>query len=178
VIDIASTCTGSYQKPEILDFDNAPSRARRKVKYGDTIFSTVRPNQRTYSLILEQTDNLVASTGFVALRPFEVEYFSFVYLSVANQKFVDAAVSVAGGAAYPAVKSSDFEKIKVTVPTLELVKNFCDEYNCCFEAISNLSKQNELLQEAFDILLPRLMTGMIDIDKVELPEALLARIEQ
>ena len=41
-----------------------------------------------------------------------------------------------------------------------------------------LTKQNALLKEARDILLPRLMTGMIDIEQVELPEAMLKRLEQ
>jgi len=35
-----------------------------------------------------------------------------------------------------------------------------------FESVENLIKQNQLLKEARDILLPRLMTGMIDVDAV------------
>jgi type I restriction enzyme S subunit len=175
-IDIASVNTGSYEKATIMGFSEAPSRARRKLKFGDTIFSTVRPNRKTYSLILEDTDNLVASTGFAALRPLIEETYSFVYLSVANQGFVDAAVAVAGGAAYPAVKQSDFEKIKITVPAPSLIKQFSRTYNKNFEVISSLEKQNYLLQETRDILLPRLMTGMIDIETIELPQALLDRI--
>lgn len=176
-LDIASVQTGSYLEPEKMCFTDAPSRARRKLRYGDTIFSTVRPNRKTYSLILDKESDLVASTGFAALRPLNNESFSFVYLSVANQDFVDAAVAVAGGAAYPAVKQSDFEKINITVPSNELIKKFCEIYNQPFELIALLTAQNKLLTEARDILLPRLMTGMIDIEKVELPEALLARIQ-
>lgn len=177
-IDIASVNTGSYEEPESMSFSDAPSRARRKVRFGDTIFSTVRPNRKTYCLILGDTDDVVASTGFAALRPKEEHLFSFVYLSVANQDFVDGAVAVAGGAAYPAVKQSDFEKIKVIVPTQKLIKQFCIITNKLFEAISSLTKQNSLLQEARDILLPRLITGMIDLDNVELPEALLERVNK
>ena len=32
----------------------------------------------------------------------------------------------------------------------------------------NLQKQNQLLKEARDILLPRLMTGMIDVEQINL----------
>ena len=41
-----------------------------------------------------------------------------------------------------------------------------------------LAKKVKLLKEARDIILPRIMTGVIDIDKVELPETLLARIKE
>lgn len=177
-IDIASAYTGGFEKPEVITFSEAPSRARRKVKFGDTIFSTVRPNRKTYSLILDDDTDLVASTGFAALRPKNENTFSFVYLTVANQDFVDAAVSVAGGAAYPAVKQSDFEKIKITVPSSTFIEQYCRTFNCNFEAIGSLKKQSALLLEARDILLPRLMTGMIDIEQVELPDAMLNRLEQ
>ncbi|MBH0002883.1 restriction endonuclease subunit S [Pseudoalteromonas sp. SWYJZ12] len=176
-IDIACAYTGGYESPEELEFSEAPSRARRRVKFGDTIFSTVRPNRKTYSIILDDETNLVASSGFAALRPKTENTFSFVYLTVANQDFVDGAVSVAGGAAYPAVKQSDFEKIKITVPSSNVIRDFSSKVNCHFEAISSLKKQNLLLTEARDILLPRLMTGMIDIEQVELPEAMLQRLE-
>lgn len=163
-IDIASADTGFYQEPEIMSFAEAPSRARRKLNFGDTIFSTVRPNRKTYSLILEDDPMLVASTGFAVLTPKVEGTFSFVYLTVANQTFVDKAVSVAGGAAYPAINQNDFEKIKITKPNDDLIKLFSEKVINNFIAKRTLTNQNQLLKEARDILLPRLMTGIIDVD--------------
>ena len=68
--------------------------------------------------------------------------------------------------------------VKLNAPTVELMTRFDDFARPIFETITNLLNQNGLLKEARDILLPRLMTGMIDIDKVELPEALLERINK
>ncbi|MBL4284649.1 restriction endonuclease subunit S [Vibrio fluvialis] len=68
--------------------------------------------------------------------------------------------------------------VKLNTPTEDLMARFDDFARPIFETITNLLNQNGLLKEARDILLPRLMTGMIDIDKVELPEALLERINK
>lgn len=168
-IDIASADTGFYQEPEAMSFAEAPSRARRKVNFGDTIFSTVRPNRKTYSLILEDDPMLVASTGFAVLTPKIEGTFPFVYLTVANQSFVDRAVAVAGGAAYPAINQNDFEKIKIIKPDDALIKLFSEKVINNFIAKRTLIKQNQLLKEARDILLPRLMTGMIDVEQLVLP---------
>jgi len=165
-IDIASADTGFYQEPQTMNYAEAPSRARRKVNFGDTIFSTVRPNRKTYSLILENDPMLVASTGFAVLTPKIEETFPFVYLTVANQTFIDKAVAVAGGAAYPAINQNDFEKIKIVKPDDALIKFFSEKVINNFTAKRTLTKQNQLLKEARDILLPRLMTGMIDVDTV------------
>ncbi len=168
-IDIKSANTGSYELPKIMKFETAPSRARRKVNFGDIIFSTVRPNRKIYSLILEHDSSLVASTGFATLTSKIPDTYSFIYLSVANQSFIDRAVAVAGGAAYPAVNQTDFEKLTITFPGDELIRKFSELYNPYFDLVGNLKRQNIHLKEARDILLPRLMTGMIDVDHIELP---------
>jgi type I restriction enzyme S subunit len=169
-IDIASAYTGGYDNPQKFIFSKAPSRARRQVKYGDTIFSTVRPNRKTYSLMLEDDPTLIASTGFAVLTPKTINTYPFIYLTVTHQSFIDKTVAVAGGAAYPAVNQSDFEQIKVTIPCESVIKSFSNLNIHKFTVIGNLKVQNQNLKEARDILLPRLMTGMIDVESLELPE--------
>lgn len=90
---------------------------------------------------------------------------------------------VVGSATGATVKHSSPSKILAYKPKLppldsELVFKFNDRAKPVFEMIDLLMKENELLKEARDILLPRLMTGMIDIEKVELPVALLERINK
>ena len=53
---------------ETMLFSMAPSRARRCVKHGDVIVSTVRTYLRTIARIYKPEDNLVVSTGFCVVR--------------------------------------------------------------------------------------------------------------
>ena len=50
-------------------FADAPSRARRIVRKGDILVSTVRPYLRNFACVREATRNLVASTGYAVVRP-------------------------------------------------------------------------------------------------------------
>ncbi len=166
-IDISSAETGYYTTPQEIPFSEAPSRARRRVAFGDTIFSTVRPNRRIFSLVLENDPLLVASTGFAVLTPHRAQNFPFIYLTIAQQSFTDAAVAVAGGAAYPAVNQTDFERIKITIPTQEMMNKFSDAFVPNFTIKGQLQRENALLRQARDILLPRLMTGVIDVESYD-----------
>ncbi len=65
--DISSVGTGVADAPTRLSFSDAPIRARRLVKNGDTILSTVRPNRRSFLYIKNPEENRVVSTGFAAL---------------------------------------------------------------------------------------------------------------
>jgi type I restriction enzyme S subunit len=167
-IDISATETGVYRKPDYLEFKDAPSRARRKLNYGDTIFSTVRPNRKIYALVLEDDPTLIASTGFAVITPKDPLHFPYIYLSLSAQCFIDSAVAVAGGAAYPAINQSSFERLEVTVPSENILNKFCDSASFYLKTKNVLLNQNQLLIKARDILLPRLMTGIIDTDDMDI----------
>jgi type I restriction enzyme S subunit len=49
------------------------------------------------------------------------------------------------------------------VPDVKTLLNFNTIIEPVFKSIKNLQTQNQLLKEARDILLPRLMTGMIEV---------------
>jgi type I restriction enzyme S subunit len=52
--------------------DDAPSRARKKVKEGTVIYSTVRPYLRNVAIVEDVNPELtIASTAFAVLHPFE-----------------------------------------------------------------------------------------------------------
>ena len=68
--------------------------------------------------------------------------------------------------------------VKLNTPPDELFNKYKEVAEPAYRAASNLLAQNERLKEALDILLPRLMTSMIDIDQIELPEAMMQRLEQ
>ena len=69
-IDIGSVGTDVLiEKPQKIRFAMAPSRARRVVRDGDTIISTVRTYLKAIWFAEDTKDNLICSTGFVVLTP-------------------------------------------------------------------------------------------------------------
>ena len=67
-IDISSVSPGVVEKVVEYDFAEAPGRARRIVRHGDVVWSCVRPNRRSYALLLHPAEGTIASTGFAVLR--------------------------------------------------------------------------------------------------------------
>jgi type I restriction enzyme S subunit len=82
-VDISSVSACAINSFAPMVFVDAPSRARRLVKHGDTIWSAVRPNRRSFCLIQHPPEGLVVSTGFVVLSPTKVPY-SFLYCLLTN----------------------------------------------------------------------------------------------
>ena len=68
------------------------------------------------------------------------------------------------GATMTNVNKRKFEAIEFDCPSEDLLKKFHANSQAKFEAILNLQYQNQRLRKARDILLPRLMTGLIDAE--------------
>ena len=89
------------------------------------------------------------------------EYFLFCFFNEPNAK--NAVESLASGAAQPNISGSQIESIKMFYPKFEIIKEFGKEVKNHFELIWNLKQQNTRLRAARDILLPRLMSGQIEV---------------
>jgi type I restriction enzyme S subunit len=89
---------------QTMTFGEAPSRARKAVRTGNILVSTVRPNLNAIAILEEETPNIsVASTGFCVLDCKENVDDRFIFNFCKSKTFVESMVSQATGASYPAV---------------------------------------------------------------------------
>ncbi|MEJ7746721.1 MAG: hypothetical protein WKF61_08195, partial [Luteimonas sp.] len=106
-VDISSvSLERGVERVEEYDFDQAPSRARRRVRDGDTILSTVRTYLKAVARISRPPDNLIVSTGFAVVRPgaeIDPGYLSYLLRS---EGFIGEVVSRSVGVSYPAINAS------------------------------------------------------------------------
>jgi type I restriction enzyme S subunit len=116
--------------------------------------------KRLGSLI--ETNSSSIKKGFVVITP-NTAPSSFVYCATTTDNFVAYLMNRAKGAAYPAVKPSDFKDAQLSVPPGEILDAFDTIAAPVFEDRHVLQKQNTLLAEAGDHLLARLMHGEIEV---------------
>ncbi len=131
-IDIASVKGGQILELQKLTND-FPSRAKRIVKKGDILYSSVRPNLKGYVYISDDIQNGIASTGFADIRVKEPNTIlsKYLYYIMTSDYISDDLISKAKGVQYYAVSFDDFETIKIPLPSLERQKEIVDycEYN-------------------------------------------------
>jgi len=167
-VDISSVSTRQVNKLQRLEFSEAPGRARRKVISGDVVWSCVRPALRSYALIIDPPPNTIVSTGFAVVRADSVP-FSYLYQVLGSDQFVSYLDNHATGAAYPAVKASDFEVAEVVLPCKNLLAQFDGAVLPMLKMIHVLRLKNNNLQSQRDLLLPKLISGEIDVSDIPMP---------
>jgi type I restriction enzyme S subunit len=160
-IDLASTKRGRIESVASYDSTDAPSRAQRVLRQGDTVFGTVRPGNAAYTLISE--DGLTGSTGFAVLRPNRPEWAEFVYLGTTNERNVEDLASLADGSAYPAVSADAVAASPIALPPEQIVRRYSSMIRPFFNQLAGQESQSRTLAAARDALLPKLLSGEIRV---------------
>ena len=135
------------EQVEQMPFGQAPSRARRRVRSGDILISTVRTYLRAIAKVNRASPNLVASTGFCVVRPDRGKVDSgFLGWAAKSEPFVSEVVSRSVGVSYPAINASELVTIEMPLPPLETqrrIAQFLDEKTARIEGL--IEKKRALL---------------------------------
>ncbi|XHX76139.1 MAG: N-6 DNA methylase [Stenomitos frigidus ULC029] len=116
-IEIGNLSGEGFATSEIVEMEDAPSRAQWIVKPNDVITSTVRPIRRLSALIEQEQDDFICSSGFAVLEPLEVEpEVLLVYLRLPVVcEILDLHTTAS---MYPAISTEDLLNIPITLPDI------------------------------------------------------------
>jgi type I restriction enzyme S subunit len=132
--------------PQLLNKDDAPSRARQLIEKDDVLVSTVRPNLNAVAQVESEYFNAVASTGFCVLRcKQELVLPEYIFAIVKSTKFVNEMVRLATGASYPAVNDKIISQYLISLPPIELQRAFSEKIKALREYASKSVKHDDKL---------------------------------
>jgi type I restriction enzyme S subunit len=147
-------------------FEAAPSRARRIVRDGDVIISTVRTYLQAIASVEAPQDNLIVSTGFAVVRPSSVLDHRFCKYALRANRFLWEVESRSTGVSYPAINASDLGDIEISLPdmgTQRLIANYLDRETARIDGlIAAKERMLALLEEKRAALISRVVTRGLD----------------
>jgi type I restriction enzyme S subunit len=147
-------------------FEDAPSRARRIVRDGDVIISTVRTYLQAIAPVENPPDNLIVSTGFAVVRPSSVLDHRFCKYAVRANRFLWEVESRSTGVSYPAINASDLGDIAVTLPEVgaqRVIAAYLDRETARIDGlIAEKERMLALLEEKRAALISRVVTRGLD----------------
>ena len=156
----------------ISDIEIRSGNSGAKFQNGDTLFARITPcleNGKT--AFVQFLDNPKAvgfgSTEFIVLRARTLTP-EFVYCVARSDEFRNVAIKSMGGATgRQRVQEKCFDTFLIAQPPHDLLDRFTEIIVPSFHLIHNLHRQSQNLRQTRDLLLPRLLSGQIHIDKKE-----------
>ena len=167
-VDISSvSLIDGITNKDRLTFDNSPSRARRIVKKGDVIVSTVRTYLKAIAQVEEDTDDLIVSTGFAVLRSKSELNSEYLGYWVQSEYMVNSIMSNSVGVSYPAINATDLVRLPVILFPIDEQREIVSFLKKETQKIDQMSEATKgiiaKLQEYRSALITQAVTGKIDV---------------
>jgi type I restriction enzyme S subunit len=141
------------ESPKIITAAAAPSRARKVVKKGTVIYSTVRPYLRNIVVVDQDFEpEPIASTAFVILHPFEGIEAKYIYYYLRSPAFIAYVESVQSGIAYPAISDQKFFASALPLAPTEEQKRIVAKLDELMALCDKLEVQQQERERRFPVL--------------------------
>jgi len=127
---------------------------------GDILFGKIRPN--FHKVGVAQVDGLCSSDTFV-LSPKEPAHHSLISMVAFSNEFVAQAVQTSQGSKMPRASWDVLKEFQVFILELSIIEKFNSIINPAIEQIRVLSLKNRNLKKQRDMLLPKLISGQIEL---------------
>ncbi|HDS1390889.1 restriction endonuclease subunit S [Stenotrophomonas maltophilia] len=146
-----------------------------KFRNGDTLLARITPcieNGKTGFVQFLESDDAVASgsTEFIVLRSSKANPW-WVYCTAREENFREHAIrSMSGSDGRQRVNTGSFSQFEVLLPPQNVLEQFAAMVADSFTQVEQLTNQVKTLAKARDALLPKLMSGQLDVSGIPLPD--------
>lgn len=133
-------------------------------KRGEILFGKIRPY--FHKVAVAPMDGLCSSDTIV-ISSKDAEYFSVVLSVVSSEGFVNHATQTSQGTKMPRADWNVLVKYPVVIPTTTVLERFDDLLQNVVKQIQNLIFRNKNLRQTRDLLLPKLISGEVDVEDLD-----------
>ena len=132
---------------------------------GDTLISNIRPY---FKKIVYCEDNCGCSTDVLCFTPSQPRYSAYLFSTLYADKFFAFMVAGSKGTKMPRGDKQQIMTYPVVLPSEEALAGFNTIASSLLEQIYSNRAENKRLSILRDTLLPKLMSGEIDVSAVQL----------
>lgn len=136
------------------------------------LISKLNPSTKRIWMPCCSSNNAVCSTEFIVYRPYLKEYKSFYYAAIDSPRFTDYLLEHVSGSTGSRQRAQPKDTLNYLMPNPdnEEIKDFCTFADPIYRHIQINEQQTAKLELLRETLLPKLMSGAIDVSKVDLTQ--------
>lgn len=128
-------------------------------------YSVMMTSRATIGVRAINTTEACTNQGFITCIPNARVSAYQIYFWIADN--LETITTVASGATFKEINKTTFRALPIAVPDHQVATRFEEAVGPIFKQIETLQRTNDALRETRDLLLPRLVTGEIDVSTLE-----------
>lgn len=134
-------------------------------KQGEILFGKIRPY---FHKVGVAPVNGICSSDIIVIYPKSKDYFALTMCCVSGDDFIAHATQTSQGTKMPRANWDVLIKYPILVPTMDILSEFNIFVDNLLKQIHNLTFKNINLRKTRDLLLPKLISGEIDVENLDI----------
>jgi type I restriction enzyme S subunit len=148
----------------LLDWGNSEDINSQKSQFvrGDILFGKLRPY--FHKVIIAPFDG-ICSTDILVIRALENKFHLYSYFQLFSDECIKYSNSQSDGTRMPRVNWNSLSNYEIPIPSMDILDLFQQTISPIFEKVYLSIFENQSLTQTRDSLLPKLMSGKLEIKK-------------
>lgn len=153
-----------------VDEDKADKAKDFVVKAGDLLIAMTGATIGKFAMVPYSSEMLLVNqrVGKFFLGNNPVEKLPFIYCTLKQPEVYGEVVNRGQGSAQPNISASDIMSIPCVIPSQDAINDFNNTSQPLFDLIIRNQRENQNLSELRNALLPKLMSGELDVSNIEI----------
>lgn len=155
---------GMFLHKKYSDVKGMPGQAKKSIKKGDILYSEIRPINKHFAYVDFEAEDYVVSTKLMVIRTDKINSRR-MYQYLTSQTIIDElqleAESRSG--TFPQIRFENVSSLNILIANDEVEHRFDEIISSIYEQIDKNNFQNEKLRELRDSILPKLMSGELEV---------------
>ena len=146
-----------------------PGQAKKTIEKGDILYSEIRPVNRHFALVNFDSTDYVVSTKLMVIRSRNINNLRlFQYLTSKDVvDFLQQEAETRSGT-FPQIRFENIQRLKMIIASNDVETKYASLLSSIYSRMENNNKEITHLTNLRDTLLPKLMSGEIDVNEVEI----------
>lgn len=146
-----------------------PGQAKKSIKTNDILYSEIRPINRHFAFVNFQADDYVVSTKLMVIRSREMDsrrlYHFLTTQDVINELQIEAE---SRSGTFPQIRFENIQRLPIIIAPPDIELQFTQILKDYYNMIDSNICENQYLATLRDSILPKLMSGEIDVSELDI----------
>ncbi len=146
-----------------------PGQAKKSIKTNDILYSEIRPINRHFAFVNFQADDYVVSTKLMVIRSREMDshrlYHFLTTQDVINELQIEAE---SRSGTFPQIRFENVQRLPIIIAPPDIELQFTQILKDYYNMIDNNICENQHLVSLRDSILPKLMSGELDVSEFDI----------
>ena len=160
---------GQILHSEYMRVSDMPGQAKKTIRPNDILYSEIRPVNKHFAYVNFPSEDYVVSTKLMVIRSKGIDsrrLYHFLTMKETLSKLQLQAESRSG--TFPQIRFDNVGKLPILIADSKTEEEFIAILHAVYSQIESNNAENKKLTLIRDTLLPKLMSGMLDVSNLDI----------